>query len=147
MFRIDNRYELDTTVLLQEEGVTRHWVVEQCFNHPLWQVSVLSPLRGGGAGSEYSTRLLVSRAEDALAVLLGEEWQRAEVLLIVPGYLNGGKSPVLAHCLAIWECEDVRALGRKAWLVQTDQGEFMDPHYGTCAIDFKRKSLKWERAH
>jgi len=144
MFRIDERYELDIPVLLPEDGAKRHWVVEQCFNHPLWQIRVLSPLKDGDRASQYWTRLLVSRAEDALAVLLGEAWDSSEAMLIVPDYMNGGQSPVLAHCLAIWECEDVRASGRKAWLIQTDQGDLMDPHHGSLKAEFKRVALKWE---
>ncbi|WP_139237652.1 hypothetical protein [Variovorax sp. OV329] len=144
MFKVDARYQVELPFLLAEENSAQHWVIEQCFNHPLWQIQVLSPTSKHGKKSQFWTRLLVTSADHALGVLLGEAWECAEATLVVPGYMNGSGGPVLAKCIAIWECEDVHSKGRTAWLVHTDQGDFMDPYHGVQKVDFKAKELKWQ---
>jgi hypothetical protein len=143
MFSVDERFELGMPTLLQEEGVRRFWVVEQCFNHPLWQIHVLSPSSGEEGEVPCWTRLLVTRTSDALGVLLGEKWERAEAYLILPSYMTGRQGPLLTKCSAVWECEGARNEGRATWLLETDLGEYVDPHHGVKLANAKRVALRW----
>lgn len=142
MFRVDERFEIESP-LLQEDGVRRFWVVEQCFNHLLWQIQVLSPASDDKKDVQCWTRLLVARTSDAISVLLGEAWAQVEVHLVLPGNVHVGREPALTKCFAVWECVDIQNEARATWVLETSLGDYVDPKYGVKLENAKKVALRW----
>lgn len=142
MFRVDNHFEVYTPPFLNEEDVdVRHFrLVEQCFNVPLWHVQVL-PRVAKDEFQRWSCYLVV-RAGDALGILVGQQWERVKVHVVLPEYMTRTSSIKMLRCTALWEC--LSRDQQVALQFETVIGSFIDPEVGEFDLSkLKGRKIRW----
>lgn len=142
MFRVDSRFEIYMPSFLNDESVDvrQFRLVEQCFNVPLWHVQVL-PRVAKDEFQRWSCYLAV-RAGDALGILVGQQWERVKVHVVLPEYMTRTSSIEMPRCTALWEC--VTWDQQVAWQFDTVMGSFVDPDVGEFDLSrVKRRKIRW----
>jgi hypothetical protein len=86
---------------------------------------------------------LVVRAGDALGVLLGQQWERVKLHVVLPEYMTRTNSIKMSRCTALWECSVGDEL-QVAWQFDTTLGSFVEPEFGELDVSRVRKrEIRW----
>lgn len=143
MFRVDSRFEIHMPPFLESESaeLRQFHLVEQCFNVPLWHVQVL-PRAAEDELQRWSCYLVV-RAGDALGILVGQQWERVKLHVVLPEYMTRTNSIKMSRCTALWECRTGEK-GKVAWQFDTALGSFIDPEFGEFDVSrVMRRQIRW----
>ncbi len=150
MFHTDARYEVPYPAAWKAMGVGSYRLVEQGLDVPLWYVQVLPVVQPDeDPDSLLGLRFLFAHTNDVISFITAGEWQSVEMHIILPTNLTGKTGPVLGRCMAIWHSQLIQFPERSAWLMDTNEGSYVDPLDGGGFLrldDVKRHTLRWQEA-
>lgn len=83
------------------------------------------------------------RAGDALGILVGQQWERVKLHVVLPEYMTGTNSIKMSRCTALWECRTGEK-GQVAWQFDTALGSFIDPEFEEFDVSrVMRRQIRW----
>jgi hypothetical protein len=150
MFFADARDEVPYPAAWKAMGVGSYRLVEQSLDTPLWYVQVLPAVQPDeDADTLLRLRFLFAYTNDVVSFIAAGQWQSVEMHMILPTNLTGKTAPVLGKCLAIWDSQLIQYPERSAWLMDTDEGSYVDPLDGGGFLrldEVRRHTLCWQEA-
>lgn len=146
MFGTHTNFEIPFSAKRQalEPGTRCFRLVEHRLNVPLWYVRVL-PHSVSEEDCPVWSQYLVTDAGDVMGLVLSRKWQAVHLHVLIPAtYINGASAPILTTCVAMWECRALTDSSRRAWLFETEAGQFVDPSYGLEIPEVEKGQLYWK---
>lgn len=144
MLQVDERFEIAVAAIpgLREPHLHTFPWVEHCLNGPLWYAEVLPP--PAEDGSPFWSRFLVTRFDDLVEILCGCNWQESRLHAVLPAYMTGESGPAFTRCTSLWRCRVPTAQRPSTWLIETEQGAYLDPAAGLELADVVRVRRHWQ---